>query len=407
MSIDKLFDTIIIGGGAAGMIAGINAAWSNPKQNILIIEKNWILGKKVLITGNGRCNLSNTNLSPDKYYGENTKCLYNIFNRFSFNDTIKFFERLGVKLKTETDSRVFPVTDKASTVVDALSNELSRLRVRVYVKERIMKLIPIKDGWQIITNKNIYETKSVIIATGGKSYPESGSTGEGYDIARKLGHRIIEPRPALVSLELKEGIFKELQGVKTNVALTLTAQRKVVARRTGEMLFTHFGISGPVVLDMSRLIIDSLHNPNFIVSVNFLPEPENTGNLILLFKTQVKKTLINAMSGFLPKKLCLVLLEELKLDKNKQASQIIKQEMQLITGRLTNWQLQIKGPRSYDESMVTAGGIAMDEVNPKTMESEKAKGLYFAGEILDIDGVSGGYNLQFAWSSGYIAGNSV
>jgi predicted Rossmann fold flavoprotein len=397
------YQVIIIGGGAAGMVAGISAAQSKPKQNILIIEKNWILGKKVFVTGNGRCNLTNINLSPDKYYGENTKCLYNIFNQFSAGDTITFFNKLGVKFKTEKDGRVFPVTDTASTIVDVLSKELSRQNVRVYVNERVVKLVPDKNGWQIKTDKNIYETKSVIVATGGKSYPQSGSTGDGYDIARQLGHRIIEPRPALVSLELEGNLFKKLQGVKTNVTLTLTIRRKVVTSSAGELLFTHFGISGPVVLDMSRLIIDSLNTSNFIVSVNFLADSK-TGDLATLFKTHSKKTLVNTLSLIMPKQLCSVLLSELKIDFDKQASQITKNEMRFITERLTNWELYVKGARSFEESMVTAGGIAMDEVNPRTMESLKAKGVYFAGEVLDIDGISGGYNLQFAWSTGYLAG---
>ncbi|MBS4015082.1 MAG: NAD(P)/FAD-dependent oxidoreductase [Candidatus Latescibacteria bacterium] len=399
---DRQFDTIIIGAGAAGMIAGISAAQAKPKQNIAIIEKNWILGKKVLVTGNGRCNLTNVNLSPDKYYGENTKCLHNIFNRFSADDTIKFFNKLDVKLKTENDGRVFPITDMSSTIVDALSKELSQQKVKIYVNERLVKLIPDQDGWQVKTDKNIYETKSVIIATGGKSYPESGSTGDGYDIARQFGHRIIEPRPALVSLELKSDLFKELPGVKANVTITLTAQRKVVKRSTGEILFTHFGISGPIVLDLSRLI-----NNNSEVSVNFMPELRKHEELNDLFRQYPRKTFVNTLDTILPKKLCQVLLNELKIDTEKQASHLTKNENQLIFDKLTNWQLPIRGSRSFEESMVTAGGVSMDEINHRTMESLKAKGLYFAGEILDIDGVSGGYNLQFAWSTGFIAGSSV
>lgn len=384
------------------MIAGISAAQLKPNQNIALIEKNWILGKKVLLTGNGRCNLTNVSLSPDKYYGENTKCLHNIFNRFSADDTIKFFNELGVKLITEKDGRVFPITDTSSTIVDALSKELSRQKVKIYVNERLVKLIPVKNGWQVKTDKNIYETKSVIIATGGKSYPQSGSTGDGYDIARQFGHRIIEPRPALVSLELKGDLFKELPGVKTNVTIILNAQRKVIKHSTGEIIFTHFGISGPLVLDLSRVI-----NNKSTVAVNFIPEFRTQAELNNLIRKHPRKTLANTLDTILPKKLCSVLLNELEINAEKQSSQITKKEQQFFFDKLTNWQLQIKGPRSFNESMVTAGGVSMDEINPKTMESLKAKGLYFAGEVLDIDGVSGGYNLQFAWSTGYIAGKAV
>jgi predicted Rossmann fold flavoprotein len=332
--------------------------------------------------------------------------LYNIFNRFSADDTIKFFNKLSVKFKTEKDGRVFPITDISSTIVDALSKELSQRKVKVYINERIIKLILEKGGWQVKTDKNIYETKSVIITTGGKSYPESGSTGDGYNISRQFGHRIIEPRPAVVPIELVSNWYKDLQGAQTNVEVSLNTSKNKNSRRSGEMLFTHFGISGPVVLDLSRMI----NNVNTI-AVNFLPQYKNSNELQKFLNMQrtkhPRKILLNSMAELLLKKLCSVLLYELKLNKDKQISQMKRQEWQIIADRLTKWRLDIKGPRSFNESMVTAGGVPMDEISPKTMESLKAKGLFFAGEILDIDGVSGGYNLQFAWSSGYIAGMSA
>jgi len=404
------YQVIIIGGGAAGLVAAIIAG-RQKSGNVLIIERNDTIGKKILVTGNGRCNLTNTNLSPGKYYGENTKCLHNIFNRFSCDDAMKFFEGLGVKLKTETDGRVFPFTDRASTIVDALSKEISRLKVKVNLKERVVSLIPIENGWEVKTDKNVYYTKSVILTIGGKSYPQLGSTGDGYDIARKLGHRIVEPRPALVPLELEGNWFKKLQGVKADVEIILTAQEKLIIHRTGELLFTHFGISGPAVLNLSRLIIDYQGKTDFSVLINFLPNYKNSSELDRFLKecwqAEPKKKIINTLIGLTPKKLCFVLLSELNIDTDKQISQMTKKEMQLLAEKLTRWQLQIKRPRSFKESMVTAGGVSIDEINPKTMESFKAKGLYFAGEILDIDGVSGGYNLQFAWSTGYLAGPSV
>lgn len=354
--------------------------------------------------------MTNVNLSPDKYYGENTKSLHNIFSRFSYSDTKEFFEELGVGLKTEEDGRVFPATDQASTILDALLSEISRRKVNTITSESVIGLASSKAGWKVTTDNNTYWSKSVILATGGKSYPQLGSTGDGYDIAMQLGHSIIEPWPALVPLELAGNWFKELQGVKANVKLTLMVKGKTLARQTGELIFTHFGISGPVVLDLSRLIIDYLHKLDCTVSVNFLPD-YNSIELNQLLKnrwqTQPRKTLVNSLSEILPKKLCNVLLKELAINSNTKVNQITKEETELLAERLSNWQLAIKKPRSFAESMVTAGGVSLDEVNTKTMESLKVKGLYLAGEILDIDGISGGYNLQFAWSTGYLAGLNV
>ncbi len=400
-----IYQTIVIGGGAAGLIAAISAARN--KYNVLIIEKNESPGRKILITGNGRCNLTNINTAPDKYFGKNTKCLHNIFNQFSYIDTIKFFKELSVHLKTEKDGRVFPASGQASNILKSLVEEVVRLKVKMNLGEYVTKLSLIESSWNVITNKNRYWSKSVILATGGRSYPQLGSTGDGFDIAQQLGHRIIEPKPALVPLELEGNWFKELQGVKTNVQITLKVQGKTITQQTGEILFTHFGISGPVVLDHSRLIIEYLSKPDTVVSVNFLPgyiSNELSQYLTSVWLNQPRKTLVNSLTSLLPKKLVSVLLNEMKIDETKKVNQLTKKDKQLINERLCNWQLAVKSPRSFAESMVTAGGVSMNEINIRTMESLKVKGLYLAGEVLDIDGISGGYNLQFAWSTGYLAG---
>jgi predicted Rossmann fold flavoprotein len=336
--------------------------------------------------------------------------LHNIFSRFSNNDTRAFFEELGVSLKIEDDGRVFPATNQASTIVDALTREVSRLKVKNSLDEQVFGLTKINQDWQVITDKNKYRSNSVLLATGGKSYPQLGSTGDGYDLARLVGHTIIEPCPALVPLELEGNWFKELQGVKANVTLTLIVKGKLLAHQTGELIFTHFGISGPVVLDLSRLITGYRHTLVSTVLVNFLPNYNITELNKLLktrWQTQPRKTLVNSLSENLPKQLCQVLLKELTMNQNLKVNQIKKKDTEGLAERLSNWHLAIKKPRSFTESMVTAGGVPLDEVNTKTMESLKAKGLYLAGEILDIDGVSGGYNLQFAWSTGYLAGLNV
>lgn len=399
------YQTIILGGGAAGLMAAITAA--RQEQNVLVIEKNNVLGRKILVTGNGRCNLTNLNITPDKYYGTNTKCLHSIFSRFSAQDTLAFFEALGVRLKTESDGRVFPITNQASTVVDLLTEEISHLKINPALGECVTALKPIKTGWLVTTAKGTYQGKRVIVALGGKSYPQLGSTGDGFDIARRLGHRIIEPRPALVPLELEDNWFHKLQGVKSDVELTMTVQDKTITQQTGELLFTHYGISGPVILDLSRLITDYLRHPDKTVTINFFPG-YNAERLRQLLtergQAQPHKTMVNSLLGLLPKKLCSVLLTELKLPTEKPVHQISPKDLHRIADRFTHWPLMVKKSRPFTESMVTAGGVALDEVNTRTMESLKAKGLYLAGEMLDIDGVSGGYNLQFAWSTGYLAG---
>lgn len=402
------YQVIVIGGGAAGLMAAITSAKQGFKT--AIIEKNKALGRKILVTGNGRCNLTNVDISPDKYYGENTKCLHSIFNRFSSKDTMAFFEHLGAQLKTEEAGRVFPVTNQASTIVDLLIEEVERLGIKVYLQESVRNLDSRlrgndrggNNGWKVETYRGEYQADNVILAVGGKSYPQIGTTGDGFVLAHKLGHRIIEPRPALAPLELVGNWFHKLQGVKSDVELLLTAQGKTIAKEAGELLFTHYGISGPIVLNMSRLI-NTLHSE---FTINFFPgyEVEKLKALLTArWQSHPQKTLANSLIGLLPKKLCDVLTTELKLA-DKQVNQISKKELEFIAGRLSRWPITIKRPRGFDDSMVTAGGVAMDEVNTRAMESLKAKGLYLAGEILDIDGVSGGYNLQFAWSTGYIAG---
>ncbi|MEK7309542.1 MAG: NAD(P)/FAD-dependent oxidoreductase [Planctomycetota bacterium] len=398
------YQTIVIGGGAAGLMAAITSAKQGFKT--AIIEKNKALGRKILVTGNGRCNLTNTGISPDKYYGQNTKCLHSIFNRFSSKDAMAFFEQLGVQLKTEESGRIFPVTNQASTIVDLLIEEINRLEIKTCLQESVKNLVFSKNGWKVETYKGEYQADNVILAVGGKSYPLLGTTGDGFVMAHKLGHRIVEPRPALVPLELVGNWFHKLQGVKSDVDLILTMQGKTVAKEAGELIFTHYGISGPIVLNLSRLLVDYLGKPGSEVFISFFPTQDVEGLKGLLSRRWLahpQKTLANSLIGLLPKKLCDVLTAELKLPE-KQVNQLTKKELEFIAERLVRWPIIIKRPRSFDEAMVTAGGVAMDEVNTRTMESLKAKGLYLAGEILDIDGVSGGYNLQFAWSTGYIAG---
>ncbi|MCX8014932.1 MAG: aminoacetone oxidase family FAD-binding enzyme [candidate division WOR-3 bacterium] len=269
------------------------------------------------------------------------------------------------------------------------------------LNERVIRINNNNTWWSVTSNKRSYQAKTVILTTGGKSYPQLGSTGDGYEIAQKLGHRIIEPKPALVPLILADPMYKNIAGIKHIVILKLIESKKIIIQKLGELLFTHTGISGPVVLDISRLI-----NLKSIVTVNFISGFNNENDLMLFLKRQSRQTLLNALSKIMPRRLIRLLLSKMVINADKQVSHISKAEVKVLYNQLGNWQLDIKSAASFQESMVTAGGVALDSVNPKTMQSKLHKGLYFAGEILDIDGISGGYNLQFAWSSGYIAGKS-
>jgi len=394
-------------------MAAISGARRNAlrKNSILIIEKNKMLGRKISVTGNGRCNLTNQKITIDKYFGANTKCLHGIFSRFSSKDTMEFFEEIGVRLKVEEQGRAFPVTNQSSTVVDLLNEEVSRLGINLKLEERVILFNRVGNIWKVKTNKGLYQAPRIILSAGSRSYPQIGTTGDGYVFCRRLGHTITELKPALVPLELNGNWFHKLQGVKCDVELILSGQDKIIRKETGEILFTNYGISGPVVLNLSRLIVDFSLEINSQVLINFFPGfdagkladflYDRWGGLIS------NNTLLISMFGLLPKKLCKVLLKELKLPFDLMVSKIAQKELHHITERLTQWVLSVKKSRPFTESMITAGGVPTDEINIKTMESLKARGLYLAGEILDIDGVSGGYNLQFAWSTGHIAGISA
>jgi predicted Rossmann fold flavoprotein len=312
----KQYQTIIIGGGAAGMMAAIVSARRISAQTrqgspVLLIEKNKMLGRKVLVTGNGRCNLTNTHITPDDYYGENTRCLHSLFEAFSSRDTMDFFEKLGVRLKTEEGGRIFPVTNQASTVVDVMVEELREKKVNVKLEERLVRLSRLEDGWEVKTSKDTYKSDKVVLTVGGKSYPQLGSSGDGYEFCKRLGHTLVEPRPALVPLELEGNWFHKLQGVKFDVELSLRLKNKVIRQETGELLFTHYGISGPIVLDLSRLIMDYRHRQGSSLMIDFFPGYRAEGLAGFLserWQAHPQKTLSHSLLGLLPQKLCSVLV---------------------------------------------------------------------------------------------------
>lgn len=412
-------NTVIIGGGPAGLMAAISSAKNGDK--VTIIEKMNFCGKKLLITGKGRCNITN-NAQMDKFM-ENTptnpKFLYGVFNNFTNKDMIELLENEGVKTKVERGERVFPVSDRAQDVLEALLHILKKQNVQILTNTTAKRII-IDDeknvlGVELYNGKEIKADK-IILATGGKSYPVTGSTGDGYKLAKDLGHTITKIEPSLVPLTSHDEVCKELQGLSLrNVAIQLQICDKVVYKDFGEMLFTHFGVSGPIVLSASSYLVKTknieqiLNEGKVELEVDLKPalsEEKLDARILRDFEEQKNKQFKNSLDKLLPQKLIPVIIEKTNINESKKINEITKQERQKLVNELKHFKISINGTRPIEEAIVTSGGINIKEINPKTMESKLINGLYFAGEIIDVDCLTGGYNLQVAWSTGYTAGIS-
>lgn len=417
----KFYDVIVIGGGASGMFAAGCAAAKG--ADTLLLEKTNQLGKKLSLTGKGRCNLTNIGEVNDfiESYGKNGKFLYRSFKNFFNQSLIAFFNSYGIETKVERGGRIFPVSDNSESIVNALRNYLKENKVtlglNLQVKEIVLgdnktdrnnKVIGIK----LSERKEIIKTDKVILATGGLSYPKTGATGDGYRMAKKLGHSIVSLTPALVPLETKEDFVKDLQGLALkNVSVTVFTNGRKIGEDFGEMLFTHFGLSGPIILKMSSLVIEHLNkNQEVSIVINFKPaldEKKLADRLLRETKNFGLKSVNNVMKNFLPRKLVPVFLKLANINTDKKFKQITHQEKEKIINLLTNFSLKITKSRPIDEAIITKGGISLKEINPYTMESKKIKGLYFCGEIIDLDGKTGGYNLQLAFSTAHLAAQSA
>lgn len=404
-----MYDVIIIGAGPAGMMAAITAAENRKK--VLLLDKNARLGRKLLITGKGRCNVTNscTNEELLNNIPTNPKFLYSAVSKFSPNDTMNFFEWRNVPLKTERGNRVFPESDKAFDIEKALEDECRLLEVDVRVGEAVKILTEENSVVGVKCKNGEYFAKSVIIATGGKSYPLTGSTGDGYKLAKALGHSVTKIIPSLVPLVSNDIICSELQGLSLrNVELSLfeKEEKKPIFKELGEMLFTHFGISGPLVLSASSHIRE-MEEDRYYVSIDLKPgldEKKLDMRITRDFSEYQNKALINGLNDLLPKKLIPVVVERSEIPGNIKINQITKQQRQALVSAIKDFRVSISDYRPIDEAIVTSGGISVDEINPKTMESKLIKGLFFAGEVIDVDGYTGGFNLQIAFSTGYVAG---
>ncbi|MGE5418312.1 MAG: NAD(P)/FAD-dependent oxidoreductase [Acidobacteriota bacterium] len=403
---------IVIGAGPAGMMAAITAAGQGAE--VTLLEKKDRVGRKLAITGKGRCNIT-ADVDRDALiqgFPGNGRFLYSAFHEFSNQDLIKFFNERGLRTKTERGNRVFPVSDAAGDVVSVLSDNLKYYGVEV-ITSATVKSIKTVDGQVIgvVTDKGLINAEAVIVATGGMSYPATGSTGDGYKWAGQAGHKIIEPRPGLVPLLVSEPWIGDLQGLslKNVKATSYTEAGKKINEDFGELLFTHYGLSGPIILSMSHDIGEYLFKQKKPVVIKLdlkpaLSEDKLEDRVQRDFDKYSRKVFRNALGDLLPKSMIPVIVDLSGTDPDKECSQINKAERLALVQLLKNLTMTVHGTRPIAEAIVTAGGIDVKEVQPKTMESKLVKGLYFAGEVLDVDGYTGGYNLQAAFSTGYIAG---
>ena len=405
---------IVVGGGAAGMMAAIAAAGLG--HTVELLERNEKLGKKIYITGKGRCNVTNA-CDLDEFFTNivsNEKFLYSSIYQYDNNAVMDFFESNGCPLKIERGNRVFPVSDHASDITKALADKMKALGVKITFHCKVEDFILKEDGsigGVITVKKERKVADKVILATGGLSYEPTGSDGSGIKIAGKYGHKITELKPALVPFELKEDYGARLQGLALkNVNFSIKNGKKKVYDGFGEMLFTHFGISGPLVISASSYYVKQMYGKEVKCSIDLKPaltQEQLDKRILREFEENKNKQFKNALDKLFPVKLIPVMLDLSGIDSEKKVNEITKEERKNLVTLIKNWEMTIIGTRGFREAIITQGGVNVKQVNPSTMESKVIPGLFFAGEMLDIDALTGGFNLQLAWSTGYLAGNSV
>ena len=401
---------LVVGGGAAGMMAAVTAARNGKK--VRLIEKNEKLGKKLFITGKGRCNITNAADIEDLFSAvvSNPKFLYSSFYSMTNDQVIEFFEELGVKTKVERGGRVFPESDHSSDVIRALEQEMKRLGVEIRLRaeaEEILAEDGRVTGVRLSSGKELH-ADAVTIATGGISYPSTGSTGDGYRFARECGHKVADLSPALVPMEVKEWYARELMGLSLrNVEIRITDGKKKLYEEFGEMLFTHYGVTGPVILSASSIVGKKLREHPLTLHIDLKPaltEEQLDKRMLREFEANHNRQFKNAVDSLFPSKLKPVIVELSGIQEDKKVNEVTKEERLHFVRLIKDFSMTLTGMRGYNEAIITKGGVSVKEIDPGTMESKLVNGLYFAGEVLDLDAVTGGYNLQIAWSTGYLAG---
>lgn len=403
---------VVVGGGAAGMMAAAAAAENG--RPVILLEKNEKLGKKLYITGKGRCNVTNA-CGRDKFFENivsNPKFLYSAFHAFDNRRLETFLENNGCHLKEERGERVFPASDHASDVTAAFERLLKKRGVQVRLHSGVRAVET--DGEKItgvrLADGSVVPTGTVIVATGGLSYPSTGSNGDGHRMAQELGHKVTDCAPALVSLETEEEWCKKLQGLSLkNVSLAMSCGKKKLYQGFGEMLFTHYGVSGPLVLSASSYYGKKRGLDAVTLTIDLKPaltDEQLDKRILRDFEENRNRQFKNALGGLYPAKLISVMIERSGIDPEKKVHEVTRQERRRLVELTKAFTLHVRGKRGFDEAVITQGGVSVKEVNPSTMESKLVRGLYFAGEVLDLDGLTGGFNLQIAWSTGYLAGKS-
>lgn len=401
---------LVVGGGAAGMFAAIFAARSG--SEVHLYEKNEKLGKKLFITGKGRCNITNASDMEVLFASvlTNPKFLYSSFYGYTNEDVIQFFEEAGLHTKVERGNRVFPKSDHSSDVIGTLVRILNRERVKIYLHQEVEKVVS-KEG--IFENLILKDGTAVygdacIVATGGCSYQTTGSTGDGYRFAKENGHQVSDLLPALVPMNVKEGFVKELQGLSLrNVKAAVYQGKKLLYEEFGEMLFTHYGVSGPLMLSASSVVGKQLRKEALRLEIDLKPalsEEQLDQRVLREFEEYKNKQFKNAVHKLFPAKLIPVMIEVSGIEPEKKVNEISKKERLGFVHQIKHFEMTLTGPRDFNEAIITKGGIKVKDIDPGTMESKLIKGLYFAGEVLDLDALTGGFNLQIAWSTGYVAG---
>jgi predicted Rossmann fold flavoprotein len=409
----KKYDIAVVGAGPAGCMAAIQGAQQGNK--VIVLERNDIIGRKLLLTGNGRCNLTNSSSLEVFFekFGKNGSFFRDVFSEFSNQDLMNFFEKYGLKLKEEKDGRVFPVTEKSKSVVDVLLNVLNEYDVDVCFNYRLEHLQKVSDIFKLIsTKKEVVAAQSVILATGGVTYKFTGSTGDGFRIAETFQHQVTSLQPGGVPLRVGEAWVHDLKGVTLeNVGLSIGYGNKKKFLSSGNLLLTHFGVSGPVILDNSNMIVELIGvHGDLQLYIDFVPEISLEALGVCLvedFQKQSKKSLKTYLTNHLPNSMIDPILNNMSIDPKKKLNQVTKKERLSLLEILKGLPLTLCGYLSMDKAMVTCGGVSQREINPRTMESKLVGNLFFAGEIIAGCGGSGGYNLQQAFSTGYVAGNSA
>ena len=409
---------LIVGGGAAGMMAAVTAARQG--DEVSLFEKNEKLGKKLFITGKGRCNITNA-ADIEAFFramNSNPKFMYSGFYSFTNDQVIQFFEDLGVQTKIERGDRVFPVSDHSSDVINALSREMKRLGVQIYlhseVRELLIEGLSDADGTEMTVSGVVLASgkkirgDSVIVTTGGASYPSTGSTGDGYRFAKACGHKVTDLLPALVPMEVKEWYAGELMGLSLrNIEIKITDGKKKLYEEFGEMLFTHYGVTGPVILSASSVVGRRLKQKELTLHIDLKPalaEEQLDKRVLRDFESNHNRQFKNAVDGLFPAKLKPVMVELSGIPEEKKVNGITKEERLKFVRLIKDFTMTLTSLRGYNEAIITKGGVSVKEIDPGTMESKLVHRLYFAGEVLDLDAMTGGFNLQIAWSTGYLAG---